>query len=116
MASPGLVRCRSDSVRNLVRFFQPFPEDLPRLLGLKMDERHGTAIDRLVDLAVDVIVVEADRGGVDARVGVVDAIQASPIDGAETHRAWLAARVHLTTLQVEGVELAAGCADSHHLG
>src|SRR5215510_10364001 len=70
-----------DSVRNLVRFFQPFPEDLARLLGLEMDERHRPAVDRLVEFAIDVIVVEADGRGVDARVGVVDAIKPRPVDG-----------------------------------
>src|SRR5262245_25206306 len=68
----AFVRCRSDSVRNLVRFFQPFPEDAPGLLGLQMDEGHGATVDRLVELAIDVIVVEADGGRVDARIGIVD--------------------------------------------
>src|SRR5882724_3165345 len=105
-----------DSVRNLVRLFQPFLEDLPCLGRAQLDERHCPAVDRLVELAIDVVVVETDGGGVAARVGVVDAIQPRPVDGAQTHRAGLAAGVHLAALQAEGTQLAAGRADGHHLG
>src|SRR5882672_11371939 len=48
-----------DSVRNLVRLFQPFPKDPPRLFRCQLDERHRPPIDRLVELAIDVVVVEA---------------------------------------------------------
>src|SRR5215470_17909235 len=116
LPGPLFVVIALDSVRNLVRLFQPFLEDLARLLGFEMDEWHGPVVDRLVELAVDVIVVEADSGRVDARVGVVYAIQSSPVDGAQTHRAGLATGVHLAALQVEGAELAAGRADGDHLG
>src|ERR1700741_1133237 len=48
----ALVRCGyCNSARNLIRLFQTFPEDLARLHGFEMDERHGPATDRLVELA-----------------------------------------------------------------
>src|SRR6185312_4546421 len=100
-----------DSVRNLVGLFQPFLEDLPCLRRAEPDEGHGPAVDRLVEFAVDVVVVEADGGGVAARVGVIDAIQPRPVDGAQAHRTGLATRIHLAALQAKGAERAAGGAD-----
>src|SRR5215813_564109 len=115
LPGPLFILVAFDSVRNLVRLFQPFLEYAPGLVGLLMDERHGPAIDRLAELAVDVIVVEPDGGRIAAGVGVVDTIEPRPVDRAQAHRAGFAARIHLATLQAERAEPAAGCADCDHL-
>jgi len=81
-----------------------------------LDERHGAAVDGLVEFFVDEIVVEVDGSGIGLGVAVIDAFQMGPVNGTEAHRAGLTRGIYHAVGEVEGSQLAAGLPDGIHLG
>src|SRR5205807_666665 len=79
------------------------------------DRRDAALRKRNADLAIDEIVIEADLRRIAARVGIIDALDARPVDRAEAHRARLAVRVDVAAFEAEGLELGAGAADRGYL-
>ena len=67
-------------------------------------------------LAVEKGIVEGDAGRVGAGVAEPDAVDASPVNRGQTHRAGLAAGVDFTSLQTKNAERLAGGADGAHFG
>lgn len=80
------------------------------------DHGDGAGFGGECDFAVDEAIVEAGGRGLLLGVGEVDAIEASPVDGAETHGAGLATGVEFGAGELEGVEVAAGFADGEDFG
>src|SRR5579885_1686588 len=107
---------RPDSVRNFVGFIQPFLEHRAALRQGQMDEGNAAAEDGLAELAIDGVVVEADRGGIGPRVGVVDAVEPRPVDGPQAHGTGLAAGIEIAAREAEAAGRPAGFADRDDLG
>src|SRR5262249_7266803 len=104
------------SVPNLIGLRQPRVENAPGLVTRQTHERQRAFAYPGLNFAVDRRIVEADCGRVGARVGVIDAVDPGPIDGAETHGTRLAARIDVAALEAEGADGPAGFADRHDLG
>ena len=96
-------------LRFLVVLF-PHAESLQCLLA--QQRQHGfVAVGGLERyFVVDKVVVEANGGGILAVVGIIDLVDACPIDGTQTHGAWLARGVDLTAREVERAQTLGGAA------
>src|SRR5439155_16278290 len=92
------------SVRDAVRVSLPSFEGSACLGKRHGDEREGALGRRLAELGVDARVVEARVGGVEARGGEINAIEARPVASREAHRARLAARIELRAREIERAE------------
>lgn len=103
-------------VLNLILFGLPQAESLEALGPHQRERRYGALGGGEGYLVVDEGVVEADLGGVASGVGIVDALNAGPIDGAQAHRAGLTGGVYLTPLEVEVAHGCTGCTNGAHLG
>jgi hypothetical protein len=88
----------------------------PAPLAHELDHRDAALRVRQLAAPRRSRVVEAHRRGIGRAVAEVDALGPRPVDGAEAHRAGLAAGVEVAAVELERAERAAGLADRHDLG
>src|SRR5260370_2275880 len=104
------------SISNLVRFGGPLREGKMRLPRTQQHTRNLARGWRQRHFAIDELIVEADRRGLLAGVRVIESAESRPVDGAEAHRARLAARIDLAIRQMESAELRTGATDRDDFG
>ena len=104
------------SVFCFVLFFFPLLESFDGEVVGEVLAGDGALVFGEGEFVVDKLVGEVDVGGVFFAVAVDNAVDASPIDGAEAHGAGFARAIDGGAAEGEGVLLGAGLAYGHHFG
>src|SRR5882672_9009721 len=101
------------SVGDFVRLGLPLDEGGQRLFTEKLAGGQFPLVEGQGNLTIKKLIVEPGSGGVLPGGGEEKSIDASPVDGAQAHRAWLATGVKLAAIEPKRGQFPAGLADGH---
>jgi len=105
-----------DLVLNASHIISPIHKNLQRLVAQKLPHRDRAVTKVLGDFLIDKLIVKLNVGGVVLGVGVVNFLQARPIDCGKTHGTWLATCVDNGADKFEIFLVGTRHANSLHLG
>ena len=103
-------------VLRLVGFLSPHAEHGEGFVAQQGNDGGGAVGHRLLQFAVDKVVIEVNIGSILAVVGIVDAVETGPVDGSETHGARLAGGVNFVATEIESAQFATSFTDACHFG
>src|SRR5215470_12536009 len=108
----GLSMCCM--IMSAPRLCGPFHKRKVRARRTQMHARNEACCWRERHFAIDEFVVETNGSRILTRVRVIKGAKSRAVDGAETHRTRLAARIDVTVRQVESSEFCTGTSDGDH--